>query len=297
MNMKKRVFTFRKVAIAVGIVLISIVLVVFVISPIIMSLKTSIEIIEAFETLNHKVKESKVFLSDDSNDHYRDFKLKKEEFKANGKDISLLEFWERKALATKHEAAKMIGYILNDANEMIKLAEQKDWVMNRDADGNIANLLPLNGLSNMDDYDTPALYFLGDSRSKLKPDPNAAGVKLMNAIHAFRDQVTEAMGTYENDGEKYSFKAPRQSNDLQAAYQTCNKMDTARIGEVYRLLSYPEIVIDNSDGHAEQIPYVSALFYQTPIVAACAMLTSMTVDVRMAEKLIAEFFLSKVDNL
>ncbi len=294
--MKKRVFTFSKVAIAVGIVLISIVLVFFVISPMIMSLKTSIEIIEAFETLNHKLKDSKVILSDDTKDAYREFELKKVEFKTNGKDLGLLEFWENKALHTKSESAKIIGYILNDANEMIKLAEKKDWVMQRDAEGNILSLLPLKELSEKDDYETPTLYFLGKSGDKLKPDPNAAGVKLMNAIHAFRDKATEEMGTYQLDGKQYVFKAPSYSSELQAAFETCNDADTAKIGEVYRFLTYPEKAKEKYSDSDEEIPYVSLMFYQTPIVAACAMLTAFTVDVRKAEKLIAEFFLIKLDN-
>lgn len=292
--MKKRVFTFRKIAIAFGILFISFVLVVFVIGLLVLSVKTSEEIIDAINTLNNKIEESRVVLPADNNDVYRQFVQKKVAFKVLGKDISLLEFWENKALHTKSESAKIIGYILNDANEMIKLTENKDWVMQRDADGNILSLLPLNELSEKDDYETPTLYFLGKSGDKLKPDPNAAGVKLMNAIHAFRDKVTEAMGTYQLDGKQYVFKAPSYSSELQAAFETCNDADTAKIGEVYRLLTYPEKAKEKYSDSDEEIPYVSLMFYQTPIVEACAILTSLTVDVRKAEKLIAEFFLSKV---
>lgn len=292
--MKKRVFTFRKVAIGFGILFISLVLVVFVIGPLVLSVKTSVEIIDAFNTLDNKLEDGRVLINPDQNDVYWQFEQKKEEFKALGRDVSLLEFWENKALHTKSESAKIIGYILNDANEMIKLAEKKDWVMQRDAEGNILSLLPLNELSKMDDYETPNLYFLGKSGDKLKPDPNAAGVKLMNAIHAFRDKVTEAMGTYQLDGKEYVFKAPSFSSELQAAFETCNDADTAKIGEVYRFLTYPEKVKERYSDSDEEIPYVSLMFYQTPIVEACAILTSLTVDVRKAEKLIAEFFLSKV---
>lgn len=292
--MKKRVFTFRKVAIGFGILFISLVLVVFVIGPLVISVKTSVEIIDAINTLDNKLEDSRVLINPDQNDVYWQFEQKKEEFKALGRDVSLLEFWENKALHTKSESAKIIGYILNDANEMIKLAENKDWVMQRDDEGNILSLLPLNELSKMDDYETPNLYFLGKSGDKLKPDPNAAGVKLMNAIHAFRDKVTEAMGTYQLDGKEYVFKAPSFSSELQAAFETCNDADTAKIGEVYRFLTYPEKVKERYSDSDEEIPYVSLMFYQTPIVEACAILTSLTVDVRKAEKLIAEFFLSKV---
>jgi hypothetical protein len=292
--MRNRTSKIKRRAIIIVGTSVFILVLVFLISPYILSFKIAKDINEAFEILDHKLSDRSTIVTDDIAGVYIEFERKKEVFLSNGKDISMLEFWEDKALKTKKESAKMRGFILHHSNEMIKLAENKDWVMKRDEDGNIESLLPLNELSKMDDTEIPTNYFLGISNYNFKPDPNAAGPQLLDSIKAFRKLITEEMGTYELDGVKYLFKAPDDIRDLQAAFKTCNSKDTARIGAVYRLLSYPDKATYKNNVADEEIPYVSIMFYQTPITAACAILTSLTVDVRIAEKMVADYYLSKI---
>ncbi len=259
-----------------------------------LALNVSKEIIIAFVTLNNKLEDSRVLVANNAGAAYDGFKMKEIALQTTKADMAILNFWKAKANTLQKESAKLIGDILGHANSMIGLSEGgKDWVAEngKDADGNIVLLKPLAELSKMDDYDTPTNYFIGSDIN----NPQGKGPELIKGLHAYRDKITEEMGNYESNGKKWSFKAPKDASGLKDALKTCNPDDSSRIRQVYELMSQPETYSTNYGGKIKTLPYVSVLFYHTPIVAAIAMLTAMTVDVRNAEATVAEYYLSKVD--
>jgi hypothetical protein len=257
-----------------------------------LALNVSKEIIIAFVTLNNKLEDSRVLVANNAGAAYDGFKSKEIALQTTKSDMTTLIFWKGRANNLQKESAKLVGTILGHSNAMIGKSEGgADWVATRDADNNISSLKPLNELQKMDDYDTPSNYFIGSDINT----PKGEGPNLIKSLHDYRDKITVEMGNYESDGKKWSFKAPKDPSGLKDALKTCNPVDTSKIRQVYELLSQPDTKETNYGGKISTLPYVSVLFYHTPIVAACAMLTAMTVDVKSAEATVAEFFLSKVD--
>jgi hypothetical protein len=259
-----------------------------------LALNVSKEIITAFVTLNNKLEDSRVLVANNAGAAYDGFKMKELALQTTKGDMTTLNFWKARAGVLQKESASLIGEILGHANTMIGMSEGgKDWVAEngKDADGNIMQLKPLAELSKMDDYDTPTNYFIGPDIN----NPKGKGPELLQAMHTYRDKITEEMANYESNGKKWSFKAPKDADGLKDALKTANPDDTARVRQVYELMTQPEIKSTTYGGKTKELPYVSVLFYHAPIVAAVAMLTAMTVDVRNAEATVAEYYLSKVD--
>ena len=257
-----------------------------------LALNVSKEIITAFITLNNKLEDSRVLVANNAGAAYDGFKAKEIALKTTKADMTILNYWKARANTLQKESSKLIGDILGHSNAMIGKSEGgADWVLSRDADNNITALKPLNELQKMDDYYTPTDYFIGSDINT----PKGEGPNLIKSLHDYRDKITNDMGNYSSNGKKWSFKAPKDPSDLKDAFKSCNPDDTAKIRQVYELMTQPDTRETNYGGKITTLPYVSVLFYHTPIVAAAAMLTAMTVDVRNAEATVAEFYLSKVD--
>jgi len=257
-----------------------------------LALNVSKEIIVAFVTLNNKLEESRVLVANNAGASYDGFKAKELALQTTKGDMSTLILWKAKANTLQKESAKLVGVILGHANTMIGQSEKgKDWVAERDADNNISALKPLGEMSKMDDYDTPTNYFIGSDIN----NPAGKGPELIKSIHDYRDKLSQEMANYSSNGKKWTFKAPKDPSGLKDAMKTANPDDTSKIRQVYELLTQPVTRTTTYGGKTKELPYVSVLFYHTPIVAATAMLTAMTVDVRNAEATLAEYYLAKVD--
>lgn len=266
----------------------------FFVLPLFIAVKTNQEINESFEILDYQLERSRIIIGDGSvkSNPYEQFQTKKMEFKEAGVNLKKLEFWEKKATKIQLESAKARGYILGECNEMIKIAEHKDWVEQRDENGNIMSLKSARDLTKMDNYEIPTLYFLGSNFDLDNPNENVRAYQLFNVIEMYRNVVLEELGTYKTSANQFIFKAPKDISGLPEAYKTCNPKDTSVIGDVYRSLTFPKMVKDNYSD--QQVPYPYAMFNQAPVVAAHTVLTSLTVDVKQAEMLMAEHFLKKV---
>jgi gliding motility-associated protein GldM len=103
------------------------------------------------------------------------------------------------------------------------------------------------------------------------------------------------MATYEANGKKYSFKAPDDAAKLKDALKTVNPDDTAQIAKIYRSLTIPATLKVKHAGEEVTMPWASVMFDHAPIVAAAAMFTAITVDLKQAENDIVSFMLNKVD--
>ncbi|MCB9224276.1 MAG: GldM family protein [Crocinitomicaceae bacterium] len=256
-----------------------------------LALNVSKQIIAAFVTLNDKLDASAEIIHHKSEGIYHGFDAKRAALQATKGDMKLLERWQGKAEELKSETAAIIGYILSECNEMIKVSEGKDWVEEKDEAGNITKLKPLMEISGMDNYDIPTNLFVGGNPKQ----PNQRGKDLVTKVHEYRDKICTIMGTYEQGKNKWEFVAPSDPSSLDAALAKCNPEDTAKIRQFYSQMTIPDELPTHEAGAHTMMPWQSVTFDHAPIVAAAAMFTSMKLDIKNAESMASEFMLSKVD--
>lgn len=261
-----------------------------------LALNVSKQVIGAFITLNDKVDVSTQAIQIKNSGIYEGFQQKLLALQTTGGNTKAIKKWQSTALKVKEQADYSADFLIQSANEMIKEAEGgKDWINHREdiklEDKVYANaLLPLSTIQNYDNYDIPTNMFVGGDLHH----PNKNGSLIRETLITYRNQICELVGNYNIGNKTYQFKAPNTISDLTKAFgsSTVNPEDTAKIRHIYNILSYPEEVI-NRDG--EKVPWVSAMFDHSPIVAAVAMFTALKSDVRNAEAIAIEHMLAKVD--
>ncbi len=264
-----------------------------------LALNVSKQVIAAFITLNDKVDVSTNAVEDKVGGIYDGFSAKILALQTSKDEagIKAIKKWQEKADLVKEEADVTVDFIINQANDMIKIAEGgKDWI-DHEKDAKRGNktyataLRPLSEIEQFDNYDIPTnLFVTGDNGSAKKP--NKKGLAIRDNLLKYRNNVCEKMATYELGKKKYTFTAPKDKSGLKAALATANPDDTSKIMEIFNIMDYPEIV-ENHDH--EKVHWVSSLFDHAPIVAAAAMFTALKSDVRNVEAIAAEHMLAKVD--
>lgn len=255
-----------------------------------LALNVAKEIVAAFVTLNDKLELSSSFLQSNSRNNYAEFDKKRAALLAVKGDMSSLNLWQAKAKQLENRTTTTISYILGESNTIIKTSEGKDWIEQTDAQGNILSLKSLNDIAAMDNYDIPTNHFIGGNPKS----PKKEGIALRDSIHAYRDYVAQIMGTYTEGNKVYQFIAPNAPAGLTESLLTANPKDTNKIAQFYKQLTLPEEKqIKDGSGYLT-LPWVSAMFDHAPIVAACAILTSLKLDISNAESLAAEYMIEKV---
>lgn len=254
-----------------------------------LALNVSKQIVAAFITINDKIDRSSASIDEQLQSTYARFDQKGATLRAENRDMTAYNFWSTNSILLKKSSAEIVGFLLSECNEMIKVAEGKDWVEQVDEDGNIIKLKSLQGIQNMDDYDIPTNMFVGGNPEK----PNERGQKIVQKIHAYRNEITELLANYSDGTKKWTFNSPENPAALSTALKTANPSDTTIVGRLYRSLTLPERLY--SIGEEAELPWVSATFDHAPIVAAAAMFTSLKLDIKNAQVLSAEYMLSKID--
>ncbi len=256
-----------------------------------LALNVSKSILNAFVTINDKIDASEQIVSNTNSGIYGEFDKKRAALKATKGDMGILNYWEAKALTVKERTTQLVGFMLGESNDLISSVEGKDWVKEKDDNGNILELNSLMEINAMDNYDKSTELFVGGNPKK----PNARGAAILDSIHKFRDQIAGLMGTYQEGSKKWSFVSPEKIEDLSTALLTANPKDTAKIAKFYKSTTMPETIEVVDGGDKVKMPWVSVLFDHAPVVAAAAMFTSIKLDVKNAESVAAEYMLSKVD--
>jgi gliding motility-associated protein GldM len=260
-----------------------------------LALNVSKQVIAAFVTLNNKLDSSAQIIDNNNLATYDAFQKKITTLEAQGAgDVAVndVKKWQSLAFDAKKQTNTVVGFLLSECNEMIFAADGLDWVEANDEDGNITKLKPLSEIQNFDNYDIPTNFFIGGDPQK----PSQRGTDLRQTVINYRNSIAALMGTYTGPkGEKYSFTAPDDMSGLEAALATCNPEDTTIIANYMRALDLPEMVTVSHDGHEESLPWPSVMFDHAPVVAAAAMITAVKLDVKNAESIATDFFLSKVD--
>ncbi len=254
-----------------------------------LALNVSKQIVAAFVTLNDKLDASAEIINNKNEHTYFGFDQKRAALVATKGDMKLLELWEGKSHELKAETAIIVGYLLNECNDMIKMAEGVDWVEEKDEAGNITKLKPLMEINGMDNYDIPTNLFVGGNPSS----PNQRGLDIRIRVHEYRNKVCGMMGTYKSGKNNWTFEAPEDASGLESAFKTANPEDTAKIAAYYHSLSLPEEL--EAHGQEKHMPWPSVMFDHAPIVAAAAMFTSLKLDIKNAESMASEYMLSKVE--
>lgn len=257
-----------------------------------LALNVSKEIIRAFVTINDKLDSSGEIVKQSSGATYQLLQGKKAALVAQKSDTKMVDLWMAKADLLKARTNSTIHFILSESNEMIKEAEGgKDWVAQKDDKGNIRELKSLLDISAMDNYDIPTNRFIGGNPMK----PIKKGTDLLDSIHAYRDYVAQLMANYDQGDKKWSFAPPSDIKELDAALLKANPADTAKIKQFYGAMTIPAELEVKDAGQMKKMPWPSVMFDHAPIVAACAMLTSLKVDVLNAEAVAADYMVSKVE--
>jgi hypothetical protein len=258
-----------------------------------LALNVSKEIIAAFVTLDEKLNASVSLIQDNNYEIYKGFKEKEIGLKQTKGDMTTLLFWKAKSENVQKETAAMIGFLNRECSDMLKEAEKVDWFSPEDVDkdGNITKLRSLREVQSMDNYDIPTNMFIGGNPNQ----PLERGLNIPKKIHEYRNKVTELMGTYSANEKKYSFKSPEDPSKLKDALKSANPEDTAQIARVYKTLTIPANLKVKHAGKEIELPWPSVMFDHAPIVAAAAMFTALTVDIKQAEGDVVNFMLSKVD--
>ena len=258
-----------------------------------LALNVSKQIVAAFVTLNDKLDASATIINNKNEDVHAQFDKKRAALQATKGDMALFDYWAGNAANLKKETAIIVGYLLNECNDMIKTAEGVDWIAEeggKDEAGNITKLKPLMEINGMDNYDIPTNMFVGGNPNA----PVQRGLDIRLKIHEYRDKVAGMMGNYKQGAKSWTFTAPADVAGLPDALKTCNPADTAKIAQFYKALTLPEKLPAHEHG-AEDMPWPSVIFDHAPIVAAAAMFTSLKLDVKNAESMATEFMLGKID--
>lgn len=257
-----------------------------------LALNITKEVVNAFVTINDKLDASATIINSKIEDDYLAFDMKKISILAKGGDLQRFTVWKTKADSLKIETKRLVSFLLSECNDMIKEVEGEDWIAanGRDPEGNILQLRSMSDIQLKDNYDVPTQLFIGSDPM----NPNERGLMLRKKIHAYRDYVTGLMGTYTQKDKNWLFKAPMDVANLSEALKTANPEDSLKISQFYRALTIPDVLFDA--GEEKELPWVSAIFNQVPLVAAVAMFTSLKVDIKNAESIASAFMLAKIEE-
>ena len=254
-----------------------------------LALNVSKQIVAAFITINDKLDYSASHIDRKINETYIEFDQKGATLRATKSNLEKFNLWQGKAIELKKSTAKVIGYLLGECNEMIKIAEGVDWVEEKDETGNIVKLKSLDKIENMDNYDVPTSLFVGGNPSS----PIGKGNAIVEQIHDYRNLIAESMATYTEKEKSWSFKSPTTIAGLTEALKSANPKDTSSIAQFYKSLTIPEFL--HSHGEDTELPWVSVMFDHAPIVAAAAIFTSLKLDIKTAHSFAGDYMLSKIE--
>ncbi|MEO9534331.1 MAG: hypothetical protein ABJG68_04985 [Crocinitomicaceae bacterium] len=254
-----------------------------------LALNVSKQIISAFITLNDKLETSANVIDIKAQDSYGQIDQKRAAIKALEGDMTDFLVWEAKAMELKAKTKELTNFLLGECNDMIEAVEGVDWVEERDEEGNIIRLKPLDQIQAIDNYDVPTHMFVGGNPE----NPNERGQELVNRIHDYRNFVSELMGTYQKGSTQFNFKAPADIKNLKEALTSVNSEDSTVIKQFFTTLTIPEKL--HVHGEEGMLPWASVTFDHAPIVAAAAMFTSLRLDIKNAEAMAAQYIVNKID--
>lgn len=265
-----------------------------------LAMNVSKQIINAFVTLDSKLGISEKAIVSKNTGLYQTFDGKLAGAQSKQERV-LVKNWMDRAHEVQGIANRMTDYLVLEASAIIKEAEGVDWHEKNEETGRM-EMKPLSLIDGKDKYDEPTRLFVGADPS----NPNERGVKLYESMHYYRDSICQLIATYKEGKKNYTFKPTfdgkslvkftkdgnvNDISELRGKLLSVNPEDTAKIINIYKLLSLPSEL----PNHHETYTWQAAMFDHAPIVAAAAIFTALKVDVRNAESEAIDFLLSKID--
>lgn len=257
-----------------------------------LALNVSKEIINAFVKLDQKLMEGNALFISQSDE----IMLELENAMVLKHNKPVVKPYYEMALKVRKMAYEIDKFILIDCkNELIKSVENTDWVVADEKNQRFKTRNPME-IETKDDYDAATRLFGGESGT----EGYERGAEIRNRIHRYRDELLKFITQHEFSGKKYGFD-PSKVDDSDSATMIASlekelkrsvyEEDRDKVKAIYKLLTLPENLKDNEETVAWQL----GTFDHAPIVAASAMFTAISNDIRNAEMKALEIVRSRID--
>jgi gliding motility-associated protein GldM len=257
-----------------------------------LALNVSKEIINAFVKLDQKLMESNSLIINQSDGIMAEFEsaLLLKENKPTVRPVYDVALKVRKLT---YETDRYIN--IDCKNELIKAVEASDWVEADEKNMRFITRNPME-IETKDDYDAATRLFGGEEGT----EGFAKGEEIRNKIHQYRDDLLKLISVTEKNGKSYKFD-PSKIDDTDSASIAASlekelkngvhKDERDKIRAIYKLLTLPENLKDNE----EIVPWQLGMFDHAPVVAASAMFTAISNDIRNAEMKALELLRGRVN--
>lgn len=256
-----------------------------------LALNVSKEIINAFVKLDSKLMENNKVLIDKSDNIMSDFDQRRAAEllgKIKENDSKVIP-WQKKAMEVRKLIFETDKFLNIDCkNKMLNEVEGKDFVT---ADEKNMRFITssLMDVQSKDDYDAATRLFGGEPGSEGFNN----GAEIRNKIHSLRDQLMKTVAEYEYAGKKYNYNPQNVSDSASLEKELAANVyseDRDRMRAIYGTLTLPEKLKD----YEEEVDWQIGTFDHSPVVAAAALFTALSNDVRMSEVQALEILLSRV---
>jgi gliding motility-associated protein GldM len=257
-----------------------------------LALNVSKEIINAFAKLDMKLMESNTIILNNRDALMSQF----DAMMLLPANKPIVKPWQEKAIKVKDMAYVMDKYInIECKNELIKAVEHKDYVTEDPKNkGRFLTISPME-IQTKDDYDAATRLFGGEPGT-----PGfQKGAEIREKIMKYRDEILVFVTQY-NDGKRdYKFNPKNitategEELDKQLKSELEKNVfpeDRDKVQAIYKMLTIPEKLKD----FEEEVEWQLGMFDHAPIVAASALFTALSNDIRNAEVKGIEILLSRV---
>lgn len=256
-----------------------------------LALNVSKEIINAFVKLDQKLMESNSLLINQSDEIMMEFE---NALLVKTNKITVKPVYE-KAIKVREMTYEIDKFINIDCkNELIKSVESQDWVTEDKKNLRFKTRNPME-IETKDDYDAATRLFGGEKGT----DGYEKGAEIRNKIHQYRDELLAFISESKIDNKKYKFDPSKidqtDSNSISISLEkelkrNTHKDDREKIRAIYKILTLPENLTDSE----ETVSWQLGTFDHAPVVAASAMFTAISNDIRNAEMKALELLRSKI---
>lgn len=256
-----------------------------------LALNVSKEIINAFVKLDQKLMESNAIILNNRDALMGQF----DAMMALPANKPIVKPWQEKAEKVMKMAYEMDKYIMLDCrNELIKAVEQTDYVTEDTKTKRFINKNPML-IQTKDDYDAATRLFGGEEGT-----PGfAKGAEIREKILKYRDDILTFVTEY-NDGKR-SYKFNPKAVDTKDSANMIKTLkaeleknvyveDRDKVEAIFKMLTIPETLKD----FEEEVAWQLGMFDHAPVVAAAALFTAISNDIRNAEVKAIEILLARV---
>ena len=252
-----------------------------------LALNVSKEIINAFVKLDDKLMEGNRILISKSDGIMAEF----DRAMALPQNKAIVKPWQEKAYVVRSMAYSTDKFIQIDCkNRMLKDLEKVDYLAADDATQKINVVKPLMEVQTKDDYDVATRLFGGAAGT----DGFKMGQTIRDSLHSYRDRLLSFVTVYESNGKNYKFN-PENVKDtskeaMDAELVNVFPDDHDRVRSIYKMLTTPDKLKD----FEAEVDWQLGTFDHAPVVAAAALFTAISNDIRAAEAQALEIIASRV---